>query len=138
ERQKTERATPVRWDACAVLAQESHRARDVATPLLHLLVQRRAQDFRFLDLRGCLAAIQVRSERDEASLREPVAGLAKWLCQPPPLVQHNDAWPAAALRRRQIARRGCSVRVEFDHPSSHLILLFSSHGYHQARVIRPF
>ena len=79
EREKAERPAPIRRDGRAVLAQEPQRARDVAAPLLWLLIQRGAQRFSFLDRVSRLAAIEVRSERDEAGLREPVAGLAERL-----------------------------------------------------------
>lgn len=94
ESDKAKRAATVCWAGSAVLsvlAQELQRARNVAAPPFYLLIQRRAQYFRFLDRRSRLATVEVGGERDEARLREPVADLAKRLRQSPPGKQRDDS-----------------------------------------------
>src|SRR6185437_8954481 len=83
-----------------VLAQELHGSANVTAPLFHLFIERPAQLLRLLDRRRCLAMVEVRGERHEARLRQPVAGQPDWLRQPPPLMQNDNPWPRSAIWRR--------------------------------------
>src|SRR5207249_3217241 len=62
-----------------------------------------------------LAAVHVGRERDEALARVPVAHLFDLLVEPPPLLDHDDAGAAAALRHRDVALRLTAVARERDH-----------------------
>ena len=98
-----------------MLAQELHCRRDVAAPPLLLLIQRRAQRFRFLDRRGRLAVVEVGGERHEARLREPVADLPKRLRQSPPGMQDQHTWSTAVCRLGQIAIECSIINLKCSH-----------------------
>src|SRR5215470_8085456 len=115
EADEGELAVTPRLVCCIPLAQELYRPRDVTAHPLLLLIQRRGQRFRFLDRRGCLALIEVGSERHETRLRESVTDLSKWLRQPPPGMQDHHTRPAAMLGNGQITASCSTIHLKFHH-----------------------
>ncbi len=62
-----------------------------------------------------LAAVHVGPEGDEPFARVPVAHLLDLLVEPPPLLDHDDAGTAPAVRHRQVALRLTTVARERHH-----------------------
>ena len=65
---------------------------------------------------GCRpTVIHVRSERDEPLLGEAIGHVRDVIDEPPPLLNHEDAGPAALPGRRQVPATGLLVRGELNH-----------------------